>query len=112
MLLFVQNQASFSDPVTLTFDPLVFPAMQSAPIPRYALLLICFTFGALLVLLMLLWDRLSLGSRSTCAFHRANSLEKKLEKAQAEIERLNAEVKKLEEEKAALQTKASDGDKE
>ena len=92
MMLFVQNQASFSDPVTLKFDPLFAPAMESIPLPRYALLLICFAMGAGLVLAMLLWDRLSLSSRLAVATRRGNSLQKQLDKANAQIEKLEADL--------------------
>ena len=100
MMLFVQNQASFSDPVTLKFDPLFAPAMESIPLPRYALLLICFAMGAGLVLAMLLWDRLSLSSRLAVATRRGNSLQKQLDKANAQIEKLTAEKAALEAAKA------------
>ena len=53
MMLFVQNQASFSDPVTLKFDPMFAPVMESMPLPRYALLLMSFALGAVVVLAML-----------------------------------------------------------
>ena len=56
MMLFVQNQASFSDPVTLKFDPMFAPVMESMPLPRYSLLLISFALGAVVVLAMLLWE--------------------------------------------------------
>ena len=49
MMLFVQNQASFSDPVTLKFDPMFAPVMESMPLPRYALLLMSFALGAVVV---------------------------------------------------------------
>ena len=100
MMLFVQNQASFSDPVTLKFDPLFAPAMESIPLPRYALLLICFALGAGLVLAMLVWDRLSLSSRLAVATRRGNSLQKQLDKANAQIEKLTAEKAALEAAKA------------
>ena len=100
MMLFVQNQASFSDPVTLKFDPLFAPAMESIPLPRYALLLICFAMGAGLVLAMLVWDRLSLSSRLAVATRRGNALQKQLDKANAQIEKLTAEKAALEAAKA------------
>ena len=103
MMLFVQNQASFSDPVTLKFDPLFAPAMESIPLPRYALLLICFAMGAGLVLAMLLWDRLSLSSRLAVATRRGNSLQKQLDKANAQIEKLTADKAKAEADLAAAQ---------
>ena len=103
MMLFVQNQASFSDPVTLKFDPLFAPAMESIPLPRYALLLICFALGAGLVLAMLVWDRLSLSSRLGAARRRGNSLQKQLDKANAQIEKLTADKAKAEADLAAAQ---------
>ena len=103
MMLFVQNQASFSDAVTLKFDPMFAPAMQSIPLPRYALLLICFAMGALVVLAMLLWDRLTLSSRLGAARRRGNSLQKQLDKANAQIEKLTADKAKAEADLAAAQ---------
>ena len=90
MMLFVQNQASFSDSVTLTFDTMFGPTFKSMPLPRYALLLMSFALGAVVVLSMLLWDRLTLSSRLGAARHRGNSLQKQLDKANAQIEKLTA----------------------
>lgn len=110
MMLFVQNQASFSDMVTLKFDPIFAPALTSIPLPRYALLLLAFALGALVVLLMLMWDRLSLSSRLGSSRRRAASFQKQLEKANAQIQKLAADKKGLEaavktagEEKVALE---------
>ncbi|WP_418765588.1 hypothetical protein [Mailhella sp.] len=96
MMLFVQNQASFSDAVTLKFDPMFAPAMASAPIPRYALLLICFALGAAVVLLMLMWDRVALSGRASAARRRASSLQKQLDKMTAEKQKLEAALKDAE----------------
>ena len=103
MMLFVQNQASFSDPVTLKFDPMFAPVMESMPLPRYALLLMSFALGAIVVLAMLLWDRLSLSSRLGAARRRGNSLQKQLDKANAQIEKLTADKAKAEADLAAAQ---------
>ena len=103
MMLFVQNQASFSDAVTLKFDPMFAPAMQSIPLPRYALLLIAFALGAVVVLAMLLWDRLTLSSRLGAARRRGNSLQKQLDKANAQIAKVTEEKKKVQAEFAAAQ---------
>ena len=103
MMLFVQNQAQFSDAVTLKFDPMFAPAMESIPMPRYALLLISFALGAVLVLAMLLWDRLSLSSRLGAARRRGNSLQKQLDKANAQIQKLTAEKDKVAADLAAAQ---------
>ncbi len=103
MMLFVQNQASFSDSVTLTFDTMFGPAFKSMPIPRYALLLLSFALGAVVVLSMLLWDRLSLSSRLGAARRRGNSLQKQLDKANAQIQKLTAEKDKAAADLAAAQ---------
>ena len=103
MMLFVQNQASFSDPVTLKFDPMFAPVMESMPLPRYALLLMSFALGAVVVLAMLLWDRLSLSSRLGAARRRANSLQKQLDKANAQIEKLTADLAAAQEAQKAAQ---------
>ena len=103
MMLFVQNQASFSDPVTLKFDPMFAPVMESMPLPRYSLLLMSFALGAVVVLAMLLWDRLSLSSRLGAARRRGNSLQKQLDKANAQIEKLTADKAKAEADLAAAQ---------
>ena len=100
-MLFVQNQAQFSDAVPLKFDPMFAPAMESIPMPRYALLLISFAHGAVIVLAMLLWDRLSLSSRLGAARRRGNSLQKQLDKANAQIAKLADEKKKVEADLAA-----------
>ncbi|WP_298067870.1 LapA family protein [uncultured Mailhella sp.] len=96
MMLFVQNQPSFSDSVVLKFDPMFMPEFTSMPLPRYALLLICFALGAVVVLAMLLWDRLSLSSRLAASRRREHSLRKQLEKMTAEKEKLEAAMKAAE----------------
>ena len=97
MMLFVQNQASFSDMVTLRFDPMFAPEMTSAPLPRYALLLLSFALGAAVVLLMLLWDRITLSGRAAAARHRAASFQKQAERVTAEKQKLAASLKEKEE---------------
>ncbi len=114
MMLFVQNMGSFSDPVTLKFDPMFFPAVTSIPLPRYSLLLISFVAGAALVLFMLMWDRVTLSSRLSAARRRIAGMEKKLRIAADEKEKLLAALKSAEEavtsetEKAAKAEKAAE----
>ena len=103
MMLFVQNQASFSDPVTLKFDPMFAPVMESMPLPRYSHLLMSFALGAVVVLAKLLWDRLTLSSPLGAARRRGNSLQKQLDKANAQIEKLTADKAKAEADLAAAQ---------
>ncbi len=98
MMFFVQNQASFSDPVTLRLDVLFLAPMESIPLPMYAIMLLCFTLGALLVLAMLMWDRMALMGRLSTARRKNAALEKKLEAAQTDISR-NQEAARVAEEK-------------
>ena len=101
MMFFVQNQASFADPVVLRLDLLFMPPKESIPLPLYSLMLICFALGALMVLFMLMWDRMASASHLAGARRRVKSLEKQLQSAEAaaaaEKEKLLAEKAELEE---------------
>lgn len=85
MMFFVQNQASFADPVALRLDLMFFPPMESVPLPLYSIMLICFALGAGLVLLMLMWDRMAIASRLTVMRRKAVALEKKTQRLEGEI---------------------------
>ena len=93
MMFFVQTQAAFSQAVPLKLDLLFMPALESAPLPFYTLLIICFVLGALCILAMLMWDRVSLSAKLTVANMRVRSLEKELAKA---AKNTDAVQKKLE----------------
>ena len=93
MMFFVQNQGAFSQAVPLKLDLLFLPPVESAPMPFYTLLIICFVLGALCILAMLMWDRVSLSAKLTVANMRVRSLEKELAKAAKSTE---AVQKKLE----------------
>ena len=67
MMFFVQNQSAFSQAVALKLDLLFLPPVESAPLPFYPLLIICFVLGALCILAMLMWDRVSLSAKLTMA---------------------------------------------
>ncbi len=90
MMFFVQNQASFADPVVLKLDLFFIEPIETIPLPLYSVMLICFALGAFIVLLMLMWDRLTLSSRAMAARRRAAGLEKKLTKLEGELAQLNA----------------------
>ena len=49
MMFFVQNQSAFSQAVALKLDLLFLPPVESAPLPFYTLLIICFVLGALCI---------------------------------------------------------------
>ncbi len=91
MLFFVQNQASFADPVVLKLDLMFMPMMESMPLPLYAIMLLCFTIGGFVVLAMLLWDRISLSARCSSAKMKVSGLEKRVEKAEKALEKALAE---------------------
>ncbi len=112
MMFFVQNQASFADPVILRADLFFLPPMESIPIPLYALMLMCFGVGALIVLLMLVWDRITLTGKLSNARRRSIALQKKVEKLteslqKSENEKMQAQAKMKEELKLAEQRVAA-----
>lgn len=105
MMFFVQNQAAFSQAVPLKLDLLFMPALESAPLPFYTLLIICFVLGALCILAMLMWDRVSLSAKLTVANMRVRSLEKEVAKA---AKNTDAVQKKLEASEAKAAQLAED----
>lgn len=76
MMFFVQNQGAFSQTMPLKLDLLFIAPLESAPLPFYTLLVICFVLGGLCVLAMLLWDRLSLSAKVTMSNMRAAPLKR------------------------------------
>lgn len=85
MMFFVQNQTSFASTVILKIDMFFFPLMESMPLPLYAIMLMSFAVGALLVLAMLIWDRMTLSGRLISTRYKANGLEKQLVKAESKL---------------------------
>ena len=81
MMFFVQNQCALSQAVALKLDLLFLPPVESAPLPFDTLLIICFVLGALCILAMLMWDRVSLSAKLTMANMRARGFEKDVAKA-------------------------------
>ncbi len=95
MLFFVQNQATFSQALPLKLDLLFIAPLETNPLPFYVMLLICFVIGALVTLLMLIWDRLSISAKLTMANMRARSVERDLAKAQKQLENNENACKEL-----------------
>ena len=110
MMFFVQNQSAFSQAVALKLDLLFLPPVESAPLPFYTLLIICFVLGALCILAMLMWDRVSLSAKLTMANMRARgfekdvakALKKKLDAAEAKAAQLAEEVENAKKSASAL----------
>ena len=106
MMFFVQNQSAFSQAVALKLDLLFLPPVESAPLPFYTLLIICFVLGALCILAMLMWDRVSLSAKLTMANMRARSFEKKLDAAEAKAAQLAEDVENAKKSASALTEQA------
>lgn len=110
MMFFVQNQGVFSQAMGLKLDLLFIPPMESAPLPFYTLLLICFLLGALCTLLMLVWDRLTISARLARANMRIRSLEKELQKASKVQEDIQLKVANAETRAAEAEAKVARSD--
>lgn len=107
MMFFVQNQGVFSQEMGLKLDLLFIPPVESAPLPFYTLLLICFLLGALCTLLMLVWDRLTISTKLTMANMRIRSLEKELQKADKAREAIQNKVVEAEARATEAEAKAA-----
>ena len=103
MMFFVQNQSAFSQAVALKLDLLFLPPVESAPLPFYTLLIICFVLGALCILAMLMWDRASLSAK---ALKTNEALQKKLDAAEAKAAQLAEDVENAKKSASALTEQA------
>ncbi len=110
MMFFVQNQGVFSQAMSMKLDLLFTPPMESAPLPFYTLLLVCFLLGALCTLLMLIWDRLSMSAKLTMANMRIRSLERELQKTGKAREAIESKVIDAESRAADAETRAADAE--
>lgn len=110
MLFFVQNQAAFSQAMPLKLDLLFVPPMQSAPLPLYSLMLFCFVLGALCSIAMLIWDRVTLGTKLTFAHMRVRSLEKDLVKLQKSMTTTQEKLETAETKASEAETRAKEAE--
>jgi lipopolysaccharide assembly protein A len=83
MVFFFQNQKPLSQEVVLSLNLFVTPQMTSIGLPLYLITLVAFAVGAILSLLVLVWDKVNLSARLLKATWRANALEKEVEKLRA-----------------------------
>ena len=90
MMFFVQNQVSFAEPVALKLDVFFLPPVESMPLPLYSVMLICFALGALVVLMMLMWDRMTMSTRLMSIRRKSGAMEKKIAKLEEELTGINA----------------------
>lgn len=118
MLFFVQNQPAFSTSMPLKLDLMVNGwVFESKPLPFYTLLLVCFLLGALITLLMLVWDRMSLSTKLTFTSMRARGLEKDAgrfrkaaEMSDSKIAELNTRLAELDRANKDLQGKLKEAE--
>lgn len=78
MVFFFQNQEALSKDMVLKLNLFFTPPMSSIPLPLYFLVLAAFMVGALVTLLILLWDKVHLSARHMKATWRVRSLEKEV----------------------------------
>lgn len=88
MIFLFQNQASLSQKLAFQLDLMVIPAMTSIELPFYFVLLGAFLLGAILCLLLLLWDRMRMSAAIMRAKFRVQAIENEERKILAQMEKL------------------------
>lgn len=78
MVFFFQNQEALSKEMVLKLNLFFTTPMNSIPLPLYFLVLAAFMVGALVTLLILLWDKVHLSARHMKATWRVRALEKEV----------------------------------
>lgn len=86
MVFLFQNQNTLSQEIVLKLNLFAVPEMKSIPLPFYLLTLVSFALGALLTLLVLIWDKIGLTGKLMKANWKVRSLEKDVEKLHTKIE--------------------------
>ncbi len=92
MVFFFQNQAVLSTEMKLHLNLFFMPPMESISLPFYFLVLAAFLVGAILAVLVLVWDKMNLSARYMKAKWRIHALEKEVNslKEKQAIKELNA----------------------
>ncbi len=91
MIFLFQNQTSLSQTLTFKLDLLFMPAMTSIELPFYFVLLAAFLLGALMCLVLLLWDRMRLTAQIMRANFRVQAMQNEEKKLLAQMEKLAAQ---------------------
>lgn len=91
MIFLFQNQTSLSQTLSFKLDLLFMPAMTSIELPFYFVLLAAFLLGALLCLILLLWDRMRLTAQIMRANFRVQAMQNEEKKLLAQMEKLAAQ---------------------
>ncbi len=93
MIFLFQNQASLSQKISFQLDLLFMPAMTSIQLPFYFVLLGAFLLGAILCLMLLLWDRMRMSAAIMRANFRVQAIQNEERKLLAQMEKLAANPK-------------------
>lgn len=91
MIFLFQNQISLSQTLSFKLDLLFMPAMTSIELPFYFVLLAAFLLGALMCLVLLLWDRMRLSAQIMRANFRVQAMQNEEKKLLAQMEKLAAQ---------------------
>lgn len=83
MVFFFQNQAPLSQEIVLTLNLFFIPQMTSIGLPIYLISLAAFALGAILALLVLVWDKVNLTARLMKSGWQVHALEKEVQKLTA-----------------------------
>lgn len=93
MIFLFQNQASLSQKLSFQLDLMVMPAMTSIQLPFYFVLLGAFLLGAIMCLLLLVWDRMRMSAAIMRANFRVQAIQNEERKLLMQMERLCAQPK-------------------
>ncbi len=93
MVFLFQNQASLSQKLAFQLDLMVMPAMTSIQLPFYFVLLLAFLLGAVLCLLLLVWDRMRMSAEIMRASFKVQAIQNEERKLLAQMEKLAAAPK-------------------
>ncbi len=108
MIFFFQNQATLATEMKLSLNLFFMAPMESISLPFYFLVLAAFLSGAILAMLVLIWDKMNLSAKAMKATWRVRALEKEvaaLRASQAQPIALAPKNAKKEEEKKVAEEK-------
>ncbi len=78
MVFFFQNQATLATEMKLNLNLFFMAPMESIALPFYFLILAAFLTGAILAMLILIWDKMNLSAKAMKAQWRVRALEKEV----------------------------------
>ncbi len=108
MVFFFQNQTALSSEMVLTLNLFFVPPMSSMSLPLYFLVLVAFLLGALVALIILIWDKMNLSARHMKATWRIRTLEKEMATLKRKSETESAKADTADTSLPAVQDTAND----